>query len=52
MQYELVCNDVVLPGEMTLAAVRQYVWKQASDLVLQYRRKTTTPAGETQTRTF
>ncbi|KZW03181.1 WD40 repeat-like protein [Exidia glandulosa HHB12029] len=37
--YELLTNDVVLPGEMTLAAVRQFVWKQANDLVLYYRRK-------------
>ena len=38
--YEILCNDVVLPLDMTLAAVRQYVWRQAGELSMSYRRKT------------
>jgi len=37
--YEIVCNDVVLPLDMTLAAVRQYVWRQAGELSMYYRRR-------------
>jgi len=37
--YEILCNDVVLPLHMTLAAVRQYVWKSGNEMVLCYRRK-------------
>ncbi|KAH8113149.1 hypothetical protein DFH11DRAFT_1510830 [Phellopilus nigrolimitatus] len=37
--YEILCNDQVLPLEMTLAAVRQFVWRQSSELVMHYRRK-------------
>ena len=39
-QYEILCNDVVLPLDMTLAAVRQYVWRrQSAEVVMHYRRK-------------
>ncbi|OBZ73445.1 hypothetical protein A0H81_07251 [Grifola frondosa] len=41
--YEVLCNDVVLPLDMTLAAVRQYVWRQAAELTMYYRRKTPNP---------
>ncbi|KAI0031027.1 WD40-repeat-containing domain protein, partial [Vararia minispora EC-137] len=37
--WEILCNDVVLPLDMTLAAVRQYVWKQTAELTMHYRRK-------------
>lgn len=37
--WEIICNDTVLPINMTLAAVRQYVWRQAGDVVLYYRRR-------------
>ena len=37
--YEILCNDMLLPYEMTLAAVRQFVWRQGSELVMYYRRK-------------
>ena len=37
--YEILCNDTVLPLDMTLAAVRQYVWRQVGELVMYYRRK-------------
>ncbi|KAK7054336.1 hypothetical protein VNI00_003530 [Paramarasmius palmivorus] len=37
--YEILCNDVLLPLDMTLAAVRQYVWRQASELTMYYRLK-------------
>ncbi|KAI0759295.1 hypothetical protein BD413DRAFT_488036 [Trametes elegans] len=37
--YEILCNDVVLPLDMTLAAVRQFVWRQSAELVMHYRRK-------------
>lgn len=36
--YEILCNDVVMPLSITLAAIRQYVWKQSSELVMHYRR--------------
>ncbi|KAI9069649.1 hypothetical protein FKP32DRAFT_1640619 [Trametes sanguinea] len=38
-QYEILCNDMVLPLDMTLAAVRQFVWRQSAELVMHYRRK-------------
>ncbi|CAM6010791.1 unnamed protein product [Sphagnum balticum] len=34
---EIVCNDQVLPLEMSLATVRAYIWKKPEDLCLQYR---------------
>ncbi|KAF8635329.1 hypothetical protein AX15_000450 [Amanita polypyramis BW_CC] len=37
--YEILCNDVLLPLEMTLAAVRQYVWKSSAELTMYYRLK-------------
>ncbi|KAH8995974.1 WD40 repeat-like protein [Lactarius akahatsu] len=37
--WEIVCNDTVLPINMTLAAVRQYVWRQSGEVVLYYRRR-------------
>ena len=38
--YEILCNDTLLPYEITLAAaVRQFVWRQGSELVMHYRRK-------------
>lgn len=37
--YEILCNDVVLPLDMTLAAVRQYIWRQAPELTMYYRRR-------------
>ncbi|TFK51249.1 WD40 repeat-like protein [Heliocybe sulcata] len=38
--YEILCSDLVLPLDMTLAAVRQYVWRQSGELVMYYRRRT------------
>lgn len=37
--YEILCNDVLLPLDMTLAAVRQYIWRQNGELTMHYRRK-------------
>jgi WD repeat-containing protein 48 len=37
--WEILCNDTVLPPNMTLAVVRQYVWRQSGEVVLHYRRK-------------
>ncbi|KAF4578770.1 hypothetical protein EYR36_000577 [Pleurotus pulmonarius] len=37
--YEILCNDVLLPLDMCIAAVRQYVWRQAGELVMHYRKK-------------
>lgn len=37
--YEILCNDSVLPLDMTLAAVRHYFWRQAGELVMHYRFK-------------
>ncbi|KZT64082.1 WD40 repeat-like protein [Daedalea quercina L-15889] len=41
--YEIVCNDIVLPLDMTLAAVRQFVWRQGGELSMYYRRKAIHP---------
>jgi WD repeat-containing protein 48 len=41
--YEILCNDVLLPLDMTLAAVRQFVWRQAAELILHYRKRIVTP---------
>lgn len=43
--YEILCNDTILPLDMTLAAVRQYVWRQAGELVMYYRRKVPVAGG-------
>lgn len=40
-EYEILCNEALLPLGVTLAAVRQYVWKQSAELVMHYRRKRT-----------
>ena len=40
-EYEILCNEALLPLGMTLAVVRQYVWKQSTELVMHYRRKRT-----------
>ena len=37
--YELLCNDVILPLNMTLASIRHYVWRSSAELLLFYRRK-------------
>ncbi|KAG5647852.1 hypothetical protein DXG03_007776 [Asterophora parasitica] len=42
-EYEILCNDVVLHLGMSLLAVRQYVWRQSTELVMYYRRKTSSP---------
>ncbi|KAF9522883.1 hypothetical protein CPB83DRAFT_776377 [Crepidotus variabilis] len=39
--YEILCNDTLLPYGMSLAAVRQYVWKSSAELVMCYRRRKT-----------
>ncbi|KAI6150734.1 hypothetical protein BKA82DRAFT_122050 [Pisolithus tinctorius] len=35
--YEILCNDSVLPLNMTLGAVRHYFWRHSSELVMHYR---------------
>ncbi|KAF8585272.1 WD40 repeat-like protein [Ramaria rubella] len=37
--YELLCNDIVLPLNMTLASIRHYVWRSSAELLLFYRKK-------------
>ncbi|EIW77695.1 WD40 repeat-like protein [Coniophora puteana RWD-64-598 SS2] len=37
--YEILCNDIVLPLDMTLATVRQYYWRQMGELIMHYRLK-------------
>ncbi|PIL26820.1 transporter [Ganoderma sinense ZZ0214-1] len=37
--YEILCNGIILSLDMTLAAVRQYIWRQSGELVMHYRRK-------------
>ena len=44
--YEILCNEQVLPLDMTLAAVRQFIWRQAAELVMYYRRKQSTHNGK------
>ncbi|KAI0027988.1 hypothetical protein K488DRAFT_15837, partial [Vararia minispora EC-137] len=34
--WEILCNDVILPLNMTLAVIRQYVWKQTAELTMHY----------------
>ncbi|KAJ7978062.1 WD repeat-containing protein [Quillaja saponaria] len=34
---EILCNNQVLPPDMSLATVRAYIWKKSDDLVLNYR---------------
>ncbi|KAJ3840110.1 hypothetical protein EV361DRAFT_944237 [Lentinula raphanica] len=42
--YEILCNDVLLPLDMSLAAVRHYVWRQPTELTLYYRLKRSAPS--------
>ncbi|KAF5378167.1 hypothetical protein D9615_007561 [Tricholomella constricta] len=42
-EYEILCNDVLLHLGMSLAVVRQYVWKQSTELIMYYRRKPSLP---------
>lgn len=45
--YQIMCNDVVLPLDMTLAAVRQFIWRQSAELIMYYRRRVIMlPSGE------
>ncbi|KAH7906675.1 hypothetical protein BJ138DRAFT_1162084, partial [Hygrophoropsis aurantiaca] len=37
--YEILCNDSVLSLDMTLAAVRQFFWRQSAELIMHYRLK-------------
>lgn len=37
--YELLCDDTLLPLDMTLAQIRQYVWKQPNELIIHYRKR-------------
>ncbi|KAK9814325.1 hypothetical protein WJX72_004061 [[Myrmecia] bisecta] len=34
---ELICNGMAVPYDMSLAAVRTYIWKRSDDLLLLYR---------------
>ncbi|XP_073065247.1 uncharacterized protein [Primulina eburnea] len=34
---EILCNNQVLPPEISLATVRTYIWKKPEDLILNYR---------------
>jgi WD repeat-containing protein 48 len=40
--YEILCQDQLLPLDMTLAAVQHFVWRQrggSGELVMHYRRR-------------
>lgn len=37
--YEILCGETVLPLDMSLATVRQYVWRQGGELTMYYRRR-------------
>jgi WD repeat-containing protein 48 len=39
--YQILCNDILLPLDMTLAAVRQFVWRQSAELTMYYRQRVT-----------
>jgi hypothetical protein len=39
--YELMCHEMAIPNEMTLAAVKKFKWKGGGELVMEYRRKRT-----------
>ncbi|KAI0347571.1 WD40 repeat-like protein [Trametopsis cervina] len=39
-KYEILCDSAILPLNMTLAAVRQYVWRSSEELIMYYRQKT------------
>ena len=43
--FEILCNDMVLPLDMTLAAVRQFIWRSSGELVMHYRRRVMTGHG-------
>jgi len=45
--WEIMCNETVLSPNVTLAVVRQYVWRQSGEVVLHYRRKRTLVAATT-----
>ncbi|KIK67364.1 hypothetical protein GYMLUDRAFT_238660 [Collybiopsis luxurians FD-317 M1] len=42
--YEILCNDTLLPLDMSLATVRHYIWRQPSELTLYYRLKSSGPS--------
>lgn len=44
-QFEILCHEMVLPLDMTLAAVRQFVWRQSGELTMHYRRKIALPSA-------
>jgi len=44
--FEIICNEVVLPLNISLAAVRQFVWRQSAELVMYYRRKSVTQGDD------
>jgi len=44
--YQILCNDTVLSPDMTLAAIRQFVWRQSTELTMYYRRKVVMPSQE------
>ncbi|KAG6827093.1 hypothetical protein H0H92_013225 [Tricholoma furcatifolium] len=46
-EFEILCNDMVLHLGMSLAVVRQYVWKQSSELIMHYRRKSSSTPEKT-----
>jgi Domain of unknown function (DUF3337) len=37
--FKILCNDVVLPLDISLAAVQQFVWQQSLELVMYYCQK-------------
>jgi hypothetical protein len=39
--YQLMCDEMAIPNEMTLAAVKKFKWKGGGELVMEYRRKRT-----------
>ena len=46
-----MCNDTVLLPNVTLAVVRQYIWRQSGEVVLHYRCKWTPAAAAAATTT-
>ena len=38
---EILCNDQILPTMMSLATVKQYIWRKSDDIILHFRKRAT-----------
>lgn len=44
---ELICNDTLLDGDLTLLQVQRFFWRQGGDVRIEYRRKRTAAGAAT-----